>query len=257
MEKGMNMKNRLIPWAISYIIIILLMISVITFATKDRNAPKITFSKDVLTYTEGEDTKILLQGVKANDNEDGNVTGTITIESVRVLASGKKASVTYAARDSKNNITKASRIVRYQAAEQVPEQSDEETNTEGTTSEEVINDESPASNTEEDASDTSTESNNSEEAGQEEEATEDEPLVSTGAPIIRLNTDFVVIPVGSAFNYMNYVAEAVDDKDDPWRRIRIRGDYSTKTPGEYKLRYSITDSDGNTSNVEILTLVVE
>ena len=92
--------------------------------------------------------------------------------------------------------------------------------------------------------------------GEESEIT-DEPLVSTGDPIIRLNTHSVTITAGSYFNPMNYIAEAVDDIDDAWRRIRIVGEYHVNTPGEYILEYSITDTDGNQSNVEELVLVVE
>ena len=39
--------------------------------------------------------------------------------------------------------------------------------------------------------------------------------------------------------------------------IHIDGDYSTKTPGTYTMKYYATDKNGNASNVETFTLTVE
>jgi hypothetical protein len=56
---------------------------------------------------------------------------------------------------------------------------------------------------------------------------------------------------------MRYVAEAVDDIDDAWKRVHVEGTYYTSRAGVYVIKYSVRDSDGNVSNVEELVLTVE
>jgi hypothetical protein len=188
---------------------------------QDKDAPKLIFDDQKLVYTEGMDTALLLAGVKATDKKDGDVSDTIMVENIRVLSGSKKASITYVAKDSKNNIAKKNRIVEYQSAGAIS------ITPTPTISPSITPDSS------------------------------DEPLVSTGKPIIRLTTDRVTLNVGDSFNYANYIKDAVDDKDNVFRRIQIRGNYSTKNPGTYTLTFSATDSDGNRSNEEKLTLVVQ
>lgn len=248
------MKNKIIPLAAMYLIIILFVICVLAVITEDRDAPKILFGDEEIEYVEGEDTKVLLSNVSAVDEEEGDVTFTITIESIRVLSSGRKANVVYVARDSKNNIVKVSRIIKYQGLEEniIPEEISEEIDITTEVKEETIEPEGSIQNPED------------QEVAQieptdviQEEETDEGPLISTGDPIIKLNTHSVTITAGDYFNIMNYIEDAVDDEDDAWRRIYINGDYSSEIPGEYSIRFSITDSDGNTSNVERLTLIVE
>lgn len=61
----------------------------------------------------GTDTSLLLTGVTATDERDGDVTDTVTIESVIPNTDGTEASVIYVAKDSKNNVTKETRKVSY------------------------------------------------------------------------------------------------------------------------------------------------
>jgi hypothetical protein len=248
------MKNKIIPLAATYLIVILFVICVLVVITEDRDAPKILFGDEEIEYVEGEDTKVLLSNVSAVDEEEGDVTFTIAIESIRVLSSGRKASVIYVARDSKNNIVKVSRIIKYQILEEnvIPEEISEVIDATTEVKAEIINPDGSIQNPE----DQEVEQIEPIDVIQEEETVQG-PLISTGDPIIKLNTHSVTITAGDYFNIMNYVEEAVDDEDDVWRRILIKGDYSSKIPGEYSIRFSITDRDGNRSNVETLTLIVE
>ena len=84
---------------------------------------------------------------------------------------------------------------------------------------------------------------------------DDSELVSTGVPVIRLLKYKVHLPVGESFVPLAYV-EAIDDKDEASRRIRVSSDYNMNEPGTYELDYYLIDSDGNQSNIEKLTLVV-
>ena len=78
----------------------------------DLKAPEITFPDTELVYTPGDGLNVLLAGVTAEDNEDGDVTASLTVESVLVL-SDSELLVTYTAEDAAKNVTRLNRRVRY------------------------------------------------------------------------------------------------------------------------------------------------
>ena len=83
--------------------------------------------------------------------------------------------------------------------------------------------------------------------------------VDPALPVMTLSGDSVEITAGENFSVISPVTDITDDKDDRsylFRRIRVSGDYSTQTPGEYVLEYTVTDSDGNQSLPRTLTLIV-
>lgn len=83
--------------------------------------------------------------------------------------------------------------------------------------------------------------------------------VDPALPVMTLSGDRIEITAGTNFSVISPVTDITDDKDDRsylFRRIRVSGDYSTQTPGEYVLEYTVTDSDGNQSIPKTLTLVV-
>ncbi len=93
-------------------------IAFIAFCTyeelKTDKPPVITLSDSVsnefsVTVTNEE----LMEGVSASDPEDGDVTGTVIIESMSQITSRKTRFVTYAAFDSANNVTKLEREITY------------------------------------------------------------------------------------------------------------------------------------------------
>ena len=68
------------------------------------------------------------------------------------------------------------------------------------------------------------------------------------------------IKAGESFDVLSVVDEIVDDQDDMSslsRRIHADGDYNVSVPGTYTIRYYVTDSSNNSSNVEEFTLVVK
>lgn len=268
------MKKKVIIGGFIYIIVMLFAISIMLFLFEDREPPVITIEDSDITYQEGDNRDVLLQGVKAVDKVEGDVSGSLTIESVRVLSDGDKISVMYAARDSKNNVTKKERILNYRkdesddregsgdtgeaadSSEINDDQYSAVTSPEGeNNSQDTVNNPGDENDWQDTAEGETTDNQGTED--QTEESVEEAPLVSTGDPVIKLNTYEVTIEAGGYFNPMNYIQDAVDDVDDAWRRIRIVGNYNINTPGEYTLEYSITDSDGNRSNVEELILTVE
>ena len=93
--------------------------------TDDRKGPEIELPADGdVTYEEGSDTASLLEGVTATDEKDGDVTDSLMIENIFPNDDHTSASVVYAAKDSHNNVSKATRRVNYKAAaEETPAES--------------------------------------------------------------------------------------------------------------------------------------
>ena len=88
-----------------------------TYKNQDRTAPEIKVDQsEKIAYTEGEDYGKLLEGVRAQDDKDGDLTSEVFVEKV-VPVSKKKAIVYYGVTDKANNVGTASREVTYQAAE--------------------------------------------------------------------------------------------------------------------------------------------
>lgn len=77
----------------------------------DRQAPEI-FIDGTIVYQDGMQEE-LLEGVTAKDEQDGDVTASLVVETVTPNVKSETAVVIYAARDNSNNIAKASRIVEY------------------------------------------------------------------------------------------------------------------------------------------------
>lgn len=79
----------------------------------DRIGPVITMEKEELTVKLDAKDKDFLKGVKAIDEKDGDVSSSLVVESVSNFLSGGKRLVVYAAMDSHNNVSRASRLVKY------------------------------------------------------------------------------------------------------------------------------------------------
>ena len=80
---------------------------------QDRQPPVITMAQEEIVLSVQDDPALLLSGVTAMDDCDGNVTAGMLVESVGTLSPDFTANVTYAAFDSAGNVSKASRRVRY------------------------------------------------------------------------------------------------------------------------------------------------
>lgn len=89
--------------------IVLLAVCLFLYLGKDRTAPVISFGENLASYEEGMDEELLLQGVTAMDDKDGDVSDSLLVEKI-AGTNGKEVIVTYVARDSANNVGKASRM---------------------------------------------------------------------------------------------------------------------------------------------------
>jgi len=235
------MKQRLMIGILSIICVILLGLCGVMYLKQDRTGPVITVNEAIAAYTEGDDISVLLEGVTAYDQRDGDVTEILFVERVIPSADGQSARVIYAVKDRSNNITKEERVVTYiQNDSSLAEQE---------TTESALSDD--------DTWDTEDETGQT--SADEDDLminTDKTPLVSTGAPVIRLKQYRVIITTGDAFEPLSFVESAVDDKDYASTRIQVEGEYDRYTPGTYELKYYVIDSDGNQSNIEVLMLEV-
>ena len=84
--------------------------------SEDNTPPEIQFQDNEIVYTAGDSYDGLLDGVTATDNKDGDVTGSLVVESVYPNEDGQTATIVYVARDSHNNVGKANKVVTYRAA---------------------------------------------------------------------------------------------------------------------------------------------
>ena len=88
----------------------------VQYLGRDKVPPVISFSEaDAPAYKEGMTDEELLQGIRAYDDVDGDVTDSLKVEFVAADPEDGTVTVTYAARDAGNNVAKASQILKYQS----------------------------------------------------------------------------------------------------------------------------------------------
>lgn len=226
--------------------------NVVIYIGKDRNGPEITVPQEELTYVAGSDTSALLNGVTAVDDRDGDVTSTVTVESIIPNEDQTGASVVYVAKDSKNNVTKAVRLISYaadagQAAAQEADAAAQQAAQEAAAADQT--DQTAASGEDAQTADDG--------AAQNEAAIAALPAES---PRFYLTQYSVEVERGAELNRLGYVQDITDDKDsrdELYQGIQISGEVDTNTPGEYMLEYYVVDSDGNTSNTAQLKVTVK
>lgn len=210
----------------------------------DKRGPVIHFAKTDIVYTEGQDESVLLEGVSAEDNKDGDVSDTLIITKKVVLAGGNVMDVWYAAKDKSNNVTTEKLQVSYiQTGENNNSQENDEDNNKATDGENNSDDSSSEETYSEDAAQTT-------QPVQDEDPTADinvEAANATGIPVIKLNATEATITEGEAFNAISYVKGTYDNSGDVSRRIRIIGEENVGAAGDYELTYSVSDTEGNVS----------
>ena len=228
--------------------------NVVVYIGEDRNGPEISVPQEEITYVAGTDTSALLNGVTAQDNRDGDVTDTVTIESIIPNADQTGASVVYVAKDSKNNVTKEIRTILYStdanqtAAQAAAEQA---------AADQAAQDQAAAEQAAQgDAAGESAQTTD-DGAAQNEAAI---AALSAESPRIYLTQYSVELERGAELNELSYVQDISDDedsRDELYQGIQISGEVDTNTPGEYTLEYHVVDSDGNNSNAAQLRVTVK
>ncbi len=86
---------------------------VMTRNFKDTTPPVITVEEQMLEISVKDDREVLMTGITAMDNRDGDVTASLLVESVYGITEDHETTVTYAAFDRAGNVSKIQRKVRY------------------------------------------------------------------------------------------------------------------------------------------------
>ena len=204
------MEAKKIVAVVGAIDVVLLVVCLVLYLGKDRKGPEIFFDEErQIEYTEGMDEALLLEGVTAVDEKDGDVSDSLLVEKV-AGTNGKEVIVTYVARDGANNVGKASRaftvVSSYGGGDILPvEEETFETGdmlgTEGATETETGSNEEGSSGEEEGQDENQGEGDN-----------EGEPVDSN--PVLVLNADMIETKKGVAPNWNEVIETMSDDKDD-------------------------------------------
>lgn len=88
-------------------------INAYTRAAVDSTPPQISCDTGTIEVSVSDPESVLLQGVTAKDNRDGDLTSSIMIKGVSNLLSGNTARVSYIVFDSSNNMATCQRTIRY------------------------------------------------------------------------------------------------------------------------------------------------
>lgn len=244
------MKQRIITLFLTIGCIVLGIVSFFVYVGQDHTAPEISIKKKSITYTEGESYDVLLNGVSAKDDVDGEISNQLFIS--KIIPSGDgKAIVHYAVTDAANNVGIAKRKVYYVASlEKDAEVKEENIADEEIATEDEIEEKAEEKDDEEKANDTEEQS----------EETSEELKPDGSKPAIVLLKEKMTIKVGESFDKLGVVKDVVDDKDDKtnlYQHIHADGNINTNKKGSYKITYYVTDSDGNASEKKIFTLTVK
>lgn len=247
------MEAKKIVAVVGAIDVVLLVVCLVLYLGKDRKGPEIFFDEDKqIEYAEGMDEELLLKGVTAVDDKDGDVSDSLLVEKV-AGTNGKEVIVTYVARDGANNVGKASRAFTvagsYGGGDILPVE--EETFETG---------DMPGT---EGATETETEGNDERSSGEEEgregnqEEGNNEGESEGPNPVLALNADVIETKKGVAPNWNEVIETMSDDKDDYntlYNNLKLEGQVKLNEVGEYPVTLYTVDTDGNRS--EIRNLVV-
>lgn len=231
---------------------------------EDHTGPEIIAdSSSDLVYSPDMSEAELLEGISAVDEKDGDVSDTLTVESV-YETDDSSVVISYAAKDNDNNITKYKRTMKAENTEEDEEGEDSPAEENGSSEEtaentEDVSEESGEETEETVAAPTATpKQDEAESLRQEQEALAD--AMPSQNPRIYLTEYLVKIPVGSSWEPLDYVSEIEDDQDDMyalWRKIQVSGSVDTSAAGTYECTYNVMDSQNNDSNHAVIKVIVE
>ena len=249
------MEAKKIVAVVGAIDVVLLVVCLVLYMGKDRKGPEIFFDEEKqIEYTEGMDKELLLEGVTAVDEKDGDVSDSLLVEKV-AGTNGKEVIVTYVARDGANNVGKASRaftvVGSYGGRDILPvEEETFETGdmpgTEGATETETESDEEGSSGEEEGQDENQGEGNN---VGEQADPN----------PVLVLNAEMIETKKGVAPNWNEVIETMSDDKDDYntlYNNLKLEGQVKLNEEGEYPVTLYTVDTDGNRSDVRNLVVKV-
>ncbi len=204
---------------------------------EDKTAPVIHIDNENLVYREGEDASLLLQGITAEDDVDGDVTSTVMVGDLITMPDGTAAKITYLAKDSSNNVGQLDILIPYETVQNAKEASE---------------------NGEEGLKETAQSTGDSKTADSKKEANNDS--ADKKKPVIELLSSEITLSRGEEFNPKAYIKNIIDDKDSVQAlldSVRVTGTYDMNKRGTYPIVLTTEDSEGNQSENVSLVLKVE
>nr|WP_308626183.1 hypothetical protein [uncultured Eisenbergiella sp.] len=267
------MDIKRVVFIIGGIDIVLLAVCLFLYLGKDRTAPVISFGENLAGYEEGMDEALLLQGVTAADDRDGDVSDSLLVEKI-AGTNGKEVIVTYVARDSANNVGKASRMFTTtgsnEEADVLPvmgEGLEKEKGTEEsgmgeseTEGEGESNSVAEEDRDEEEEGDDANGENAGDDGRQDAQGEQGEEPQAGPNPVLVMSGGVVNTKMGTAPNWGQVIATLSDDKDDYntlYNNLKLEGHVDLNAAGEYPVTLYTVDSDGNRSEVRELVVKVE
>lgn len=276
---------------------ILLTACIYLYMEQDRTVPVISFSDQEIRCTSASEPSLLLEGVSAYDEQDGDVSDTLLIEKISETADGNIL-VTYAAVDDSWNVGKASRKVFVEDQEQteaMPAKHAEESEKENEAGmpsdvkDEVSEQDVESGLTGEKESDHEDSQiqqgraeNSSREVNRQENRNEsgntDQQRTDAGsgrgkaenpvgqiseneAPILTLKSDRLSVNAGvESVDWYGCIAQLSDDKDDAallFANISMEGYAELSVPGDYPVIIYTKDSEGLESERKTVHIHVE
>ena len=254
---------------------------------QDYDRPEITFAKEDLKYWENMDNKLLLDGVSAKDERDGDVSATLIIEKVVRNKEENAVMVTYAAKDYSNNVCKVTKKwdiaitmadldfdnTGNNASQEIEESASDDLENSVSENQTVSANETTDPEALQAAEDAQTEETDPEEAADDDEETQPTPeeLAAqaeaaaaaaqpvNASPTLQTTANEASIPVGGAFDPYSLVGAVSDDVDTEEilrGRVQIEGQYLPGTPGDYTLTYYVVDTGGALSEKSTVGLHV-
>lgn len=86
---------------------------ILTLKLKDTKPPVISVDEQILEISVEDEKDVLMTGITAMDDRDGDVTASLLVESIYGITEDHVTTVTYAAFDRAGNVSKIQRKVRY------------------------------------------------------------------------------------------------------------------------------------------------
>ena len=244
------MEEKKIVAVIGAIDVVLLLVCVVLYLGKDRKGPEIIFDEEKqIVYSEEMDVELLLEGVTAVDEKDGDVSESLLVEKV-AGTNGREVIVTYVARDGANNVGKASRafaVADNYSGGNIRSAEEETFGKEKTSETETVSE--TGTGGKEDSS------SSLEDEGQEENQEEEKGP----NPVLVLNADVIETEKGTAPNWNEVIETMSDDKDDYntlYNNLKLEGQVKLNEAGEYPVTLYTVDADGNRSEVSSLVVKV-
>jgi len=254
----------------------ILFLTVTSFGNVDENQqPVIKFDKESITISVKDGEKELLKGVKAFDEEDGDLSDQVFIYSVSKFNDKKERTITYAVFDSENQMITASRKFKYSDYES-PKFSSNKPLTSLMSSLLSSGDSTSVraiSSVDGDISDkismTQSESNNSivyqysvtDSTGTSETIVITEEVSLKGLMMnltIELNEYIIYVDKGTQLNFRNFISNvktSVGYQSQLIQEVFIETNYNANQPGIYEVMYTLNRSNGDYGAMKMFVVV--